>query len=299
MRKRATRQLFVRGMSILIGVGLLMVNKMPSTQKYTSLTARVLAEPIRKRVTVNKYVRGLFRKYRRQLFVKYRKDFLSFCRKNNVRNNKRTEKEYSVARFMHDLVRDQGVLGSIYILKKERRTDVLRRSEAGFIPFVAKGAKVPGQSTETMLRDMFSGKARYMVKENGNWRVLHVFGDCDELEKAYVRLLKMFSVRARIIMTMPNHVETVIKIDGKEFRIDNSFSKFGQQRTCKDKCSDYMVTSNGRTGTMGYGKMADAKAYLDKVNRDAKRGRTVVLTTEGQSRVNGLVKGYVGRLEIK
>lgn len=219
-----------------------------------------------------------------------RGDFEAFCRENGLNpDDGSVKKEYATARLLHDMVKHRGVLDNHYMIVEEREGRLARVAKKGTARIGADASKrYPGK----MARDMFSEKASYAIavssqdgQEPKTVRIFS-FGDCDELEMVYVRLLLYSGLHARIIMTGSDHVETVVGIGGKEFRVDNSFDKFGKRYDCAG-CAEH------RTGRIGYSRPEDAKSYLGRINRLATGQMDAHVTAAAMKRITQAVDSFI------
>ena len=178
------------------------------------------------------------------------------------------------------MVKHGGIAGNLYELVEYRDKNIKKIQGEKLVP-LADDAKE--RYPAKMMRDMFSAKPKYVSFPD---KKLYSFGDCDEFEMVYVTLLRYMGMKARVVMTASNHVETLVRIGGKEFLVDNSFGKFGRKRQCKGKCVDWMV------GGAGYKSPKAAKAYIDLINKRARESVKVDVSDEAGVRIVQSILSY-------
>ena len=204
-----------------------------------------------------------------------------FCGENGLDpRNIKVLREYRIAKILHDLVKHGGIAGNLYELVEYRDKNIKKIQGEKLVP-LADDAKE--RYPAKMMRDMFSVKPNYVSFPD---KKLYSFGDCDEFEMVYVTLLGYMGIKARVVMTASNHVETLVKIRGKEFLVDNSFGKFGRKRQCVGKCTDWM------TGRSGYKDKKKAKAYIDLINKRAMENIKVEVSDEASKRIVQAILSY-------
>jgi hypothetical protein len=258
---------------------------------FNSTVSNVLAEPISRKRSCSACVRSLGKstcsdEFIRRLFLNHYRAYLSvnenefqdFCKKNNLNvRNRRVRREYVIAKLLHDLVRHGGILGNRYELVEYRKKNIRKMTSKGLAEL---GDDAKERYPAKMMRDLFSSKPRYVAFPD---KKLYSFGDCDELEMLYVTLLRYMGLKAKVVMTASNHVETLVRIGGKEFLVDNSFSKFGRPRKCKGRCRNWM------TGKVGYTDWRKAKVYIDLVNKRARANAKIIVTEEAVTRITNAI----------
>jgi hypothetical protein len=258
---------------------------------FNSPVSNVLAEPLsRKRnpsfctrslgksTCSDDFIRRLFLNHSRVYLLVKENEFQNFCKKNNLNvKSRRVKREYTIAKLLHELVKHGGILGNRYELVEYRKKNIRKITSKGLTEL---GDDAKERYPAKMMRDMFSSKPRYVAFPD---KQLYSFGDCDELEMVYVTLLRYMGMKAKIVMTASNHVETLVRIGGKEFLVDNSFGKFGRERRCKGRCRNWM------TGKIGYTDWRKAKAYIDLVNKRARANAKVIVTEKAATRITNAI----------
>ncbi len=219
-----------------------------------------------------------------------RGEFEAFCQENDLNpDDSSVKREYATARLLHEMVKHRGILDNHYVIVEERDSRLAKVAKKGTTKIGADASqRYPGKMT----RDMFSEKASYVMaisdQDGQGPKTVRIFsfGDCDELEMVYRRLLLYSGLHGRIIMTGSDHVETVVSIGGKEFRVDNSFNKFGKRYDCAG-CTEY------KTGRIGYTNPEDAKKYLARINRLATGQIDMYVSAAAMRRITQAVDSFI------
>lgn len=256
-------------------------------KKYHSSTPEKIAKVAKKKRSVaaasekvrsDNLIQNLVSKYWRIYLQAKEDEFESFCHQHGL--NKRSfklRKDYSTAKLLYEIVRSDGLLGNKYELIETRKMSIRRIKGDKFVPIGDDGKE---RYPAKMMRDMFSATPKYVTFPD---KKLFSFGDCDELEMVYVNLLRNLSMKAKIVMTASNHVQTLVKIGNREYLVDNSFSIFGHERICSTKCRNWV------TGTPGYKDWRKAKAYIDLVNKRARANAKVIVTEKAATRITNAI----------
>ena len=246
----------------------------------------VLAETLMRkditRVPSDAFVQDLLRESLARYSAIRSEAFGDFCIKNGMDCADRMAREnYFKARFLHELIKNKGILGNRYVKEEDRDGIIMARREA-----YPENEDITSRSPERMISDMLSGKPRYIIE--GERR--YCFGDCDEFEMAYVVLLRAAGMDGKIVMTEPAHVNSLVMIGKERFLVDNSRAVFAAPWNCAH-CRDY------RTGPDGYTDRKKARAYIEHINRTAVEDPIVNVFPRGASRVRAKIEAFIAKEE--
>ena len=105
----------------------------------------------------------------------------------------------------------------------------------------------------------------------------YAYGWCSELEMAYVNALRWFGIPGRVVFVGPIHVNTAVKVDGREFLVDNSFGGFFEELwTYREPWSPYseaeeMPLDTVKKWARWYNRRAKTRAWDSPVPAEARR----------------------------
>lgn len=250
---------------------------------FISNPSRLLAEPIRRSLRSDEFTDMLLLSHGFRFLGTRERQFEEFCARHGFdRDDTSVASGFMVSRFFHELIRKNGILGNRYLTIEGRRERISKKDGSPL------GEDETGlRGPRWMLKDMLSGRAGYLL----DGRRIHCFGDCDEYEMAYTTLLGYAGIDARILMSGPRHVKTVVSIGGKEILVDNTRNIFGSERRCGG-CPDH------RTGAGGFTSPEKARIYLERINRMAHAGETVRVWPRGERRIERRVSTALDRMEM-
>lgn len=204
-----------------------------------SCSHAVLAEPSGGRqwqaVDAKAFLRGLYERNEARISKKFLPRYTQAIA-GGMADSASNRRTFMAALFFHELLRDEGVLGSRFVIKTtyDRKPD-------------------------RMIFDLFS-QGRVEAR-------------CDELEIAYKALLSMMGIHSRISLVLPNHVNTEIPVDGGYLRVDNAFVQFAftDERAVDQPPKDgkYSIASTNTLARLGAVSLSPAE--VRRVGADIER----------------------------
>jgi hypothetical protein len=159
--------------------------------------------------TVEAFLQSLYREHRPALESRIEGEWREAVA-HGLADTATNRTRFVQAMFVYHLVRHQGVLGNMFLIRED-----------------------DGRHPDVMLRDSFAAEPPYRISYESGWQgsarrvargEVQSYGRCDEFEMEESALLqRLFALNARIAMLTNDHVVTEVAMEGGFLRLDSSF----------------------------------------------------------------------------